>query len=139
MVILVLVSFFELYNYCEVVFLKFLRKLDLLMAERDLNKREFSLQSGIPYMTIINFYKKGSENVKLSTLKKIASFFDVSLDYIADDNITDRGRSLTGLNCFSTDEIAMIQAFRLADDNDKAIVTAALHKYYQQKDSQKMA
>ena len=121
------------------VFLKFLRKLDLLMAERDLNKREFSLQSGIPYMTIINFYKKGSENVKLSTLKKIASFFDVSLDYIADDNITDRGRSLTGSNCFSTDEIAMIQAFRLADDNDKAIVTAALHKYYQQKDSQKMA
>lgn len=119
--------------------MKFLDKLDLLMAEKGLNKREFSLQSGIPYMTIINFYKKGAENVKLSTLKKIAAYFNVSLDYIADDTITERGCNNANLNCFTGDEIAMIQAFRLADDDDKAIVNAALRKYYQQKDVQKMA
>lgn len=45
-------------------------KLDFLMKERGINRKEFSRQSGIPYMTIVNFYEKGTENVKLSTLKK---------------------------------------------------------------------
>lgn len=65
-------------------------KLDLLLKERGLNRKEFSRQSGIPYMTIVNFYEKGTENVKLSTLKKIANFFDVSLDYIADDSVSEK-------------------------------------------------
>lgn len=63
-------------------------KLTYLLKERGISRKEFSRQSGIPYMTIVNFYEKGTENVKLSTLKKIAAFFDVSLDYIADDSIT---------------------------------------------------
>lgn len=65
-------------------------KLDLLLKEKGLNRKEFSRQSGIPYMTIVNFYEKGTENVKLSTLKKIANFFDVSLDYIADDSVSEK-------------------------------------------------
>lgn len=65
-------------------------KLDHLMDERGINKSELAQQSGIPYMTIVNFYKTGTENVKRSTLLKLAKFFDVSLDYLADDEVTDR-------------------------------------------------
>jgi transcriptional regulator with XRE-family HTH domain len=65
-------------------------KLDLLMNERGINKSELAQQSGVPYMTIVNFYKVGTENVKRSTLLKLAKFFGVSLDYLADDEVTER-------------------------------------------------
>ena len=44
-------------------------KLDLLMKERNINKADLARESGVPYTTIDGFYKKGSENAKLSTLK----------------------------------------------------------------------
>lgn len=89
-------------------------------------------------MTIVNFYKIGSENVKLSTLKKIAQYFGVSLDYIADDNIIDRNYNAFNNNCFNSDEISMILAYRHANEDDRAIVNTALRKY-QQGDGEKMA
>lgn len=62
-------------------------KLDLLMNEKHINKAELARESGIPYTTIDGFYKKGSENAKLSTLKKLCAYFNCSLDYLADDCI----------------------------------------------------
>ena len=64
-------------------------KLDILMKERNINKSELARESGVPYTTIDGFYKKGSENAKLSTLKKLCSYFDCSLDYLADDNVNE--------------------------------------------------
>lgn len=60
----------------------FLDNLERLIKARGLNNHSFSQQSGIPYMTIKNFWEKGCDNVKLTTLKKIADFFGVSLDYL---------------------------------------------------------
>lgn len=62
-------------------------KLDMLMNERRINKADLARESGIPYTTIDGFYKKGSENAKLSTLKKLCSYFGCTLDYLADDNV----------------------------------------------------
>ncbi|MBP1083475.1 helix-turn-helix domain-containing protein [Bacillus capparidis] len=70
--------------------MKFTDKLDALMEEKNISKMGLSKKSGIPYTTIVNFYKKGSENIKLSTLKKLADFFEVSLDYLVDDEEEDR-------------------------------------------------
>ena len=67
--------------------MSFLTKLDKLMNERNINKSQLSKESGVPYTTIDGFYKKGTDNIKLSTLKKLAAFFGCSLDYLADDNI----------------------------------------------------
>ncbi len=64
-------------------------KLDLLMKERNINKSILARESGIPYTTIDGFYKKGSENAKLSTLKKLCSYFGCSLDFLADDEVSD--------------------------------------------------
>ena len=65
-------------------------KLDLLMREQCITKHELSRRSGIPYTTIINFYKSGTDNTKLSTLLRLAKYFHVTLDYIADDDVEDR-------------------------------------------------
>lgn len=69
--------------------MSFLTKLDRLMREKNINKNQLSKESGVPYTTIDGFYKKGTENIKLSTLKKLASYFGCSLDYLADDDISD--------------------------------------------------
>lgn len=62
-------------------------KLDLLMKEKNINKAELARESGVPYTTIDGFYKKGSENAKLSTLKKLCAYFGCSLDFLADDDV----------------------------------------------------
>jgi len=70
--------------------MKFTDKLDMLMNERGLSRPDVARGSGVPYTTIVNFYEKGTENIKLSTLKKLADFFEVSLDYLVDDEQEDR-------------------------------------------------
>lgn len=67
----------------------FLSKLDKLMLEKGINKSQLSRESGVPYTTIDGFYKKGTDNIKLSTLKKLAGYFGCSLDYLADDNVSE--------------------------------------------------
>lgn len=69
--------------------MSFITKLDKLMQERNINKSQLSKESGIPYTTIDGFYKKGTDNIKLSTLKKLAAYFNCSLGYLADDDISE--------------------------------------------------
>lgn len=68
----------------------FLNKLENLMTNKKIkNLHELSTKSGIPYSTLRGFYTKGTENIKLPTLKTLAKFFNCSIDYLADDEITD--------------------------------------------------
>lgn len=60
----------------------FLEVLTQLMQNKGLNKSDLAKESGIPYTTIDGFYKKGCDNVKLSTLQKLSKYFNVSLDYL---------------------------------------------------------
>lgn len=69
--------------------MNFLEKLDYMMKKLSINKKKLSEISGVPYTTIDGFYKKGYENAKLSTIRKIASALNVSLDYLIDDGIED--------------------------------------------------
>jgi DNA-binding Xre family transcriptional regulator len=62
-------------------------KLDKFMGERGINKSQLAKEADIPYTTIDGFYKKGVDNIKLSTLKKLAAYMGCSLDYLADDDI----------------------------------------------------
>jgi repressor LexA len=65
--------------------MKFTEKLNMLMNEMGISRMGVAKGSGVPYTTIVNFYEKGTENIKLSTLRKLADFFGVSLDYLVDD------------------------------------------------------
>ena len=61
----------------------FTDKVKALMEERGINRHELALGSGIPYTTIDGWFKKGGENVRLSTLLRLAEYFNVSLDALA--------------------------------------------------------
>ena len=67
------------------------------MSEMSINKSKLSQLSGVPYTTIDGFYKKGYENTKISTIRKIASALNVSLDYLVDDNILERNFTSAGI------------------------------------------
>lgn len=64
-----------------------LNKIDFLMRENGLNKRTLSQASGIPYTTIVGLYEKGYEGSRMSTIKKLAAFFGVSLDSFCRDDV----------------------------------------------------
>lgn len=64
--------------------MNFTEKLDILMKKRGLNKNTLSKACEIPYTTIDGWYKKGASDMKLSTLKKLTAYFDLSLDYWLD-------------------------------------------------------
>lgn len=70
--------------------MRFAEKVEQLMREKGIrNNKEFSELSGIPYTTIDGLFKKGG-NPKLSTLNALKNFFGCSLDYLVDDEITER-------------------------------------------------
>ncbi len=89
-------------------------KLDLLMIEKNINKAELARESGIPYTTIDGFYKKGSENAKLSTLKRLCAYLNCSLDYLADDSVSVEPKTIAAhfdSDEFTEDELDEIKAF----------------------------
>ncbi len=67
-----------------------LKKLDLLMKEKKITVSDLSKETGLPLMTIEGFYKNGAEDIKIINLKKIADFFNVSLDFLVDDEVSDK-------------------------------------------------
>lgn len=89
-------------------------KLDLLMKERNINKADLARESGVPYTTIDGFYKKGSENAKLSTLKKLCTYFNCTLDYLADDTVNDQPTTIAAHfdgDEYTEDELDEIRQF----------------------------
>lgn len=65
----------------------FIERLEYLMKKNGIkNRAELSKVSGIPYTTVDGFYKRGTDNIKLSTLLKLAECLHCSLDYLADDS-----------------------------------------------------
>ncbi len=68
--------------------MSFLDKLEKLMKSRNIkNLHELSKKCKIPYSTLRGFYSKGTENIKLPTLKTLAKYFNCSIDYLADDDV----------------------------------------------------
>ena len=89
-------------------------KLDFLMKERNINKADLARESGVPYTTIDGFYKKGSENAKLSTLKKLCTYFNCTLDYLTDDTLNDQPTTIAAHfdgDEYTEDELDEIRQF----------------------------
>lgn len=115
----------------------FLEKLNCLMKEHNLNKSTLSKACNIPYTTVDGWYKRGYEGLKLPTLKKLSDYFNISIDYWADDELTepipkskapknlmtDDGTSVTILNKKDENDIARRLENTLADlDTDEALM-----------------
>ncbi|MGF9906934.1 helix-turn-helix domain-containing protein [Brevibacillus porteri] len=70
-------------------------KLTALMTERGINRSELAKGSGVPYTTIVALFDKGADNIKLSTLRKLADYFGVTLDDLAGNGDTTQDDTYT--------------------------------------------
>lgn len=67
-----------------------LEKIQQMMTERNLKPADVAKGAGIPYTTFDGLFKKGFKNTRYPTLLKLAKFFDVSMEYLVNDDVTDR-------------------------------------------------
>ncbi len=68
----------------------FIEKLELLMKNQNIsNLNELSTKSKIPYTTLKGFYTRGTDKIQKSTLKRLAEFFNCTLDYLVCDDVID--------------------------------------------------
>lgn len=109
--------------------MNFLDKLDFLMKKYNLNKKSFSRASGIPYTTVINLYKKGYDHIKLETLRKIADYFNTTLDYLTRNEITDPNYDRAPDQSPSgNDEVAVMLKYRSLSEIDKETIRLLLDR-----------
>lgn len=66
--------------------MEFLSKFERLLKVNNLPRHAFAKMAGIPPSTINSLFDKGYNGIRLETVKKIAEFFGVSIDYLSDDN-----------------------------------------------------
>lgn len=70
-------------------------KIDYFLIDNSMNKAELARESGIPYTTIDGFYKKGTDNVKLSTLKRLSAYMNCTIDFLVnDDSISNQNEDI---------------------------------------------
>lgn len=76
--------------------MNFLDKLEFLMKEKNINNlNKLSIQSNIPYTTLKEFYTRGTDKIQKSTLKKLADFFNCTLDYLVCDDVIEPSKHST--------------------------------------------
>ena len=92
-------------------------RLNKYMEEHGYNKAEIARLSGIPYTTIDGLFKKGDENTKLSTLKKLAKLIGCTLDELTDSAATK--------NSYYTNPETAILAQQIHDDPNLRILLDA--------------
>ena len=92
-------------------------RLNKYMEEHGYNKAEIARLSGIPYTTIDGLFKKGDENTKLSTLKKLAKLIGCTLDELTD--------STTIINSYYTNPETALLVQQIHDDPNLRILLDA--------------
>ncbi len=100
----------------------FLEKLNFLMNKHNLNKNTLSKACDIPYTTIDGWYKRGFEGLKLPTLKKLSNYFEISLDYWADDNLTEPIPLKNNNLILTKKEISLIKDYRKLNPEFQSII-----------------
>lgn len=104
----------------------FLQKLDFLMDKYGLNKLTLSQNSGIPYSTVVGWYKKGYEGLKLTTLRKLSDYFNTVLDYWVNEEEIDPNYWKADGFVVNGNEMGHVQKYRLLDPYGKEAVDGVL-------------
>ena len=120
--------------------MNFLSKLDALMADMELNKRRLADESGIPYTTMVNWYKRGYDNKSLSNYNNLCELFNFTMDSLARDDVEELEKRVSkrkGIH-ISKEEEFLVTCYREADSLDKELALRALH-VREKGDAEKMA
>ena len=102
-----------------------LNKIDTLLGNHGLNRRQLSIQAGIPNSTVDNWYKRGCDSMNLSTFKKLCSFFQVDMTSMAFDELEIQPYDPERMHT-TPREREIIKAYRRADSIDQTSICRTL-------------
>lgn len=99
--------------------LKLYDKINKLCKSKKITKKQMCENIGLSYNTFNSMVARKSKAITLTTLQDISQYFDVTLDYLMDDTITDpnHGRNATVLEDYLSDhaltevEVKFLQLF----------------------------
>lgn len=97
----------------------FLEIFNELLDENDLNRKQFSEKSGIPYTTVIGWTKL-NRLPDYTALLKIAEFFNCSIDYLTGRQ--DAFESAVTPTEMSVKEQSLLKNFRALDAESKELI-----------------
>ena len=101
--------------------MNFLERLEMLMASREINKKELAESSKIPLSTVYSWWKKGWEGITLPNLRLLCDYFGCTLDWLCGDEEENESMVI-----FLPEEKQIISAFRAADPGTQAAVRKLL-------------
>ena len=111
-----------------------LDKLDRLMEQQNLNKHSLAEKSNIPYTTIVGLYQKDPENIRVGTIKRLAMYFGVSMDYLLKDEIHEEHKEPKLNSGLTLREHELIRMYRGLDENRKKILEYLIKEEYKMTD-----
>lgn len=100
-------------------------KLLRLMAENKMRTSDVARGSELPYTTVDGIIKSGGDNAKLGTLVQLANFFNISIDYLVNDDYTDKAF----LDDKDVEEV--VNKYTALDDMGKHSVKIELNRQYE--------
>jgi len=110
----------------------FLNRIEQLMRIKGINKAQFAAGAGLGKATVYAWWDKGYEGITLPKLRAICNYFGCTLDWLV---CGDEDSSVY----LTTDEKALVSAYRLADDRARADAVEMLRSHPREKDSSQSA
>lgn len=111
-----------------------LKRLELLMNAREINKKELAEQAEIPVSTVYSWWAKGYEGITLPTIMKLCNYFHCSMDWLCcGEESAAPGPSLP------PDELRLISAYRAADSRAQADAINMLLAHPRAKEEENLA
>lgn len=101
------------------------------MLKNGYTKADISRMSNIPYTTIDGLFKKGDENTKLSTLKKLAELIGCTIDDMAYNDGSDNNNTKAPSITLTKQEETHIKKYRQLSDVRRYVVDEVLDAQYQ--------
>lgn len=101
----------------------FYDRLNGLLAEKRITKRKLCLDLDIPYTTLASMFQRRSNSVDLDTVKKIASYLNTTLEYLATGNEEFKFNSDHPINTITISTADETTVYKVSDQDVKAIKT----------------
>lgn len=73
--------------FWEQIYMNMYDRIEQILDEERISKRKLSIDLDIPYTTLVSMFKRRSLSVDIETIKKIAHYLGVDLDFLVDGDI----------------------------------------------------
>ena len=115
-----------------------LQKLTDLMGKNGDTVASLSRKTGLPYTTIDGLFKKGFAGARITTIQAISRAYNVSLDYMIRDEITDPNYGLDA-PASTPEETRLLRAWRGAEAGVRVLALEMLENHQTEKETENLA